>query len=254
MPTRISEAFVLDATVLKERDKIVTLFTEEEGKLRGLAHGAARSVKRFGGRLERLSRVRASWFEKEGQDLVRIDDLELVRESFSMHQDLLKSAAISYICELAEEFTREKEADRRYYRLLVAVLDGLRAGISPALLLRYFEFWTGRLHGILPAFGACDGCGRAFGAHGARVAPRGEAALCERCAPGSDATMRLSRGALGLIEAFRNAPPSEFAHVVYPAGALREVETAAVSALVAFTGREIRSAPFLRQVMAEERK
>ncbi len=253
MPTRSSEAFVLDSTAARERDRLVTLFTEEEGKLRGLAHGAARSVRRFGGRLERLSKVRVTWFEKEGRDLVRIDDLELLRESFTLHESLVTSAAVSYICEIAGEFTREKEADRRYYRLLGAVLDGLRAGTSASLLLRYFEVWTARLHGIFPSLESCDGCGARFGAGGARMTVRGDAALCRRCTRAAGGpTLGLSQGALTIVEAFRATPPSGLAGVDYPARALREVGDAAVAALTSLTGREIKSADYLRQVMAKE--
>jgi DNA repair protein RecO (recombination protein O) len=252
MPTLSSEAFVLDSINSRERDKIVTLFTEEEGKLRGLAHGAARSVRRFGGRLERLSRVRARWFEKEGRDLARIDDLELLHETFTLHQDLKTAAAVSYLCEITGEFTHEKESDGRYYRLLSAVLDALRRGEDPGLLMRYFEYWTARLHGIFPGLESCDGCGGPFRPGGAVVALRGEAALCRRCAAAAGGrTLPLSREAMALLSAFRSSAPSEFANVVYPAKALREVENAAVAALVAFTGRELRSASFLRQVMAE---
>lgn len=252
MPTLTSEAFVLDTMASRERDKIVTLFTEQEGKVRGLAHGAARSVRRFGGRLERLSKVRARWFEKEGRELARIDDLELLQESFTLNQDLRISAALSYLCEIAVEFTHEKEADGRYYRLMSAVLDALRQGVEPRILLRYFEYWTARLHGIFPGLDSCDACGLPFGARGARVASRGEAALCARCAAAAGgSTLRLSRGALSVLEAFRNVPPSGFANVVYPSIALREVEAAAVAALVALTGRELKSAGFLRQVMVE---
>ncbi len=253
MPTRRSEAFVLDTAASRERDRLVTLFTEEEGKLRGLAHGAARSVRRFGGRLERLSRVRVTWFEKEGRDLARIDDLELLRESFTLHERLVTAAAASYICEIAAEFTREKEADRRYFRLLGAVIDALREGVPTPVLLRYFEFWTARLHGIFPSLDSCDGCGRAFGEGGARISSRGEAALCPRCSRGvGGRTLTLSQGALTLLEAFRSTAPSRFANVIYSAPALREIEEATVAALVSLTGRELKSAAYLRQVIAEE--
>jgi DNA repair protein RecO (recombination protein O) len=255
MPTRTAEAFVLDSTASRERDKIVTLFTETEGKLRGLAHGAARSVRRFGGRLERLSRVRITYFEKEGRDLVRIDDLELRQESFSLHQDLTVAAAASYISEVAGVFVREKEADRRYFRLLGATVDGLRAGVNPDLLLRYFEFWTARLHGIFPSLEACDACGRTFGSSGARMSAQGQAALCARCSRATGGrNLSLDRAALTLLEAFRRASPTESANVVYSAGAIRGVEAAVGAVLIAFTGHDFKSAPFLRQVMAEGRR
>ena len=255
MPSRSTEALVLDAAPYRDRDKIVTLFTESEGKVRGVAHGAARSVKRFGGRLERFSRVRATYFEREGMDLVRIDDLELVRESFRLQQDIRVSAALSYVCEVAGEFVGEKESDRRYYRLLGALLEAFRAGMEINLLLRYFEFWTARLHGIFPEFEGCDGCGSAFGPAGARVAAAGGAAMCTRCARGAGERMlSISASALTAIAAFKHSAPAALANVIFPASALDQIEAAATAALSAFAGREFRSRAFLRQVLAQAAK
>jgi len=252
VPPRSSEAFVLDAVALRERDKLVTLFTETEGKVRGVAHGAARSVKRFGGRLERLSRVKVSYFEKEGQDLVRLDDLELIEESFRLQQDLVVAAALAYVSEVAGEFVREKESDQRYYRLLGATLDAFRAGVEAAVGLRYFEFWTARLHGIFPDLEACDLCRAAFTGSGARVLLADGTGMCSKCARGAGGrSLPLSRSALTVIEAFRRSKPSALLGVVFPKPALREVEAAAGGALVSFTGRPFRSSEFLRQVLPE---
>jgi DNA repair protein RecO (recombination protein O) len=255
MPPRTTEAFVLDAAVSRERDKIVTLFTESDGKVRGVAHGAARSVKRFGGRLERLSRVKATYFEKEGADLVRIDDLELIEESFLLQQDLAISAALSYVSEVASEFVREKESDRRYFRLIAAILDAFRARAEVRMVLRYFEFWTARLHGIFPGFLECDACRSPFGAGGARVAVADGAALCSRCARGAGGrSMPLSPSALTAIDAFRREAPAALSNVVFPPAALKEIEAAATEALQSFAGREFRSRAFLAQVIAETRR
>ncbi len=252
MPLRSTEAFVLDTAALRERDKLVTLFTEAEGKVRGVAHGAARSVRRFGGRLERLSRVRATYFEKEGADLVRLEDLELLEETFRLHGDLRISAALSYICEITNEFAREKESDRRYFRLLGATVDGFRRGTDARILLRYFEVWTARLHGIFPGFESCDLCSRPFGAGGALMEADGGAALCKRCSrPSGSRLLRVSPAALTLLDGFRRVAPASLASVHYPRAAIRQVEEAAAAALVSFTGRGFRSREFLKQVMGE---
>ena len=186
---------------------------------------------------------------------MRIDDLELRQESFSLHQNLLTSAAVSYISEMAEVFVREKEADPPYYRLLGATLDGLHQGVDPDLLLRYFEFWTARLHGIFPSLEGCDTCGRAFDDSGAWMAVQGEAALCSGCNRTAGGRSLPLRGeALALLEVFRRAAPTEFSDVGYSGGAIREVESVVGLVLIGFTGREFKSAPFLKQVLAEKNR
>ncbi|MFQ5701310.1 MAG: recombination protein O N-terminal domain-containing protein, partial [Acidobacteriota bacterium] len=73
MPLKKDEAYVLDVRKLPEADRLLVFFTREEGKLKGVARSAARSRRRFGGKLERLSRVRVSYLDREGRDLLRID-------------------------------------------------------------------------------------------------------------------------------------------------------------------------------------
>jgi len=250
VPARSTEAYVLDASAFRERDKIVTLFTLDEGKVRGIAHGAARSVKRFGGRLERLSRVKVAYHDSEGRDLVRIDDLELIEESFRLQQDIVVAAALAYVCEVVGEFVREKESDGRYFRLVGAVIEGFRAGAKAGVMLRYFEFWTARLHGIFPDAEQCDACRTPFGEAGARVGAADGEALCPRCAKNATGrTLALSAAALGAIAAFRRTAPRDLVQAPIAAGALSEIEAAASASLVSFTGREFRSRAFLRQVM-----
>ena len=122
MPLKTSEAFVVDVRKLQEADRLVVLFTEDEGKIKGVAPSAAKSRKRFGGKLERLTRVRVTYFEKEGRELARIDSCDLLEESFTLHQDLRAAALLAYVAEVVDTFARERESDRRYFRLIRSLL------------------------------------------------------------------------------------------------------------------------------------
>ena len=42
------------------------------------------------------------------------------------------------------------------------MLEALEQGGDPSALLRYYEFWTLRLHGLLPDVDSCALCGAAF--------------------------------------------------------------------------------------------
>ena len=65
MKERKDEAYVLTTREIGETDLIVSLLAERRGKVRGVARGARKSRKRFGGLLEPMTRVRAVWVEKE---------------------------------------------------------------------------------------------------------------------------------------------------------------------------------------------
>lgn len=177
------EAFVLRSDTLGESDLLLSLFSLEEGKLRGAARGGRRSRRRFGGAFEPLTRVRVAFRETEGRSLARLDDLEILRSFFAMQSDPRVAAACAYAAEIAEQFAREKEADPRFFRLLAAVAEGLDAGIEPYVAVRYLELWTLRLQGILPALAGCGGCGSSLEAGAGLHSAEGDL-RCKRCLPG----------------------------------------------------------------------
>ena len=58
MSLKQSEAIVLRTYPLREADLLVTLFTRDEGRIKGVARSAKKSKRRFGGALEPLTWVR----------------------------------------------------------------------------------------------------------------------------------------------------------------------------------------------------
>lgn len=158
----VDEAFVLRTQPLGEADLIVTLLARTHGNVRGVARSARRSRRRFGGLLEPLTRVEATWSVKAGRELHRIEGLEARRSYAAMQADPLMQAVCAVLAEVGETFSIEGAADDREFRLVAAVLDSLEQGADPLLMLRYFEFWTLRLHGLLGDPGECAGCGAAI--------------------------------------------------------------------------------------------
>ena len=75
MPARVSESFVLRTYPFRESDLIVSFFTREQGKLRGVARRARRPKSSFGSGLERLSHVRMAYFQRENAELVNLSEL-----------------------------------------------------------------------------------------------------------------------------------------------------------------------------------
>src|SRR3984957_15924190 len=87
MPARVSDTFVLRTYPYKEADLIVSFFTRDQGKLRGVARRARQPKSPFGAGLERLSRVHMAYFERENRDLVNMSGCELIESPFAMQSD-----------------------------------------------------------------------------------------------------------------------------------------------------------------------
>ena len=58
------EAVVLRTWPIHEADQIVSLFTRAQGRIKGVAKAASKSRRRFGGALEPMTWVMASYVEK----------------------------------------------------------------------------------------------------------------------------------------------------------------------------------------------
>ena len=219
MPLRETEAIVLTSYGVGESDRIVSFLTRSAGKLRGVAKGARRSRRRFGANLERMSRVRLAFFEREGGDLVRIESAELLESFYRLQEDPERAAVVACLAEIVEAFAREQQEDEAFYRLLLAVLRAMADGLDLDVAARYFEVWTLRLHGVLPDLGACGRCGKTLPERGAVYDRRDSAVLCAACARGRGAAAVPIPGALRrTVAAMLKHPPAAFVGVTAPEG------------------------------------
>lgn len=150
MPAQVSESFVLRTYPFREADLIVSFFTRDQGKLRGVARRARRPKSPFGSGLERLSHVRMAYYQRETAELVSLSSCELIESQFAMQSDYGRSLALDYFTEVAEQLLPPHEPNDKFFRLLMAALDYLRSGgeIWPAVL--YVSLWAVRLAGIFP--------------------------------------------------------------------------------------------------------
>jgi DNA repair protein RecO (recombination protein O) len=151
MPARVSETFVLRTYPYREADLIVSFFTRDQGKMRGVARRARRPKSPFGSGLERLSHVRMAYFSKhEDAELVNLTSCELIHSQFALESDYACSVALDYFTEASDLLLPAHEPSEKFFRLLAAILEYLRGGGDVWAAVLYFSLWTVRLTGIFP--------------------------------------------------------------------------------------------------------
>ena len=94
MPAYSSEAIVLKSIDFGEADKIITFFTKDFGKIRGIAKSAKRSKKRFGAALEKGVYGRVEFFDKSNLALKRINSMEVISPAVKIWSDYKNLLAI----------------------------------------------------------------------------------------------------------------------------------------------------------------
>jgi DNA repair protein RecO (recombination protein O) len=188
MPARVSEAFVLQTWPFKEGDLIVSFLARDLGKLRGVAKRARRPKSGFGSGLERLSHIRMSYFQRENRELVNIDSCELVHSQFGLSADFASACALDFFAEVSEQLLPAAEPGEKYFRLLAAVLENLRAGGTGAAwrAATYFSVWAVKLAGLMPELQACMGCGEVLENQKAYFSRHRAGIYCQDCRRSQD--------------------------------------------------------------------
>ena len=152
MPARVSETYVLRTYPFRESDLIVSFFTRDQGKLRGVARRARKPKSSFGSGLERLSLVNLSYSQKETRELVNLNSCDLLQSQFDLLSDFDASVALDYVAEVSEHMLPPHEPNERFFRLIGAVLGHMHGGAPGAIwaAVTYFSLWATRLSGFLP--------------------------------------------------------------------------------------------------------
>jgi DNA repair protein RecO (recombination protein O) len=176
-----TEAIVLKRQNLGEADRIVTLFTPSEGKLRAVAKGVRRPASRLAGHLElfSLSVVQLAL----GRELDIVTQAETRAAFRAVREDLARTSQAYYALELVDRFMPDRLPNRAVFDLLSELLHGLDMLSPSPLALPYFEVHALAALGYRPQLVACVSC-RAEIAPGANYFSHAlGGVLCPSCGP-----------------------------------------------------------------------
>src|SRR5579859_3414173 len=173
-----TEAIILHTLPARERDKLVVFLTPDHGKRKGFAYGARSMKSRFGASLEPMAKVNIGFIERESDEVVRIESIDLIRSLFPAQQNLAASIAATYIAETVDTFAQPSDPSDLIYRLLDRASEALLAGSPPLAVVAYVEIWMLRLTGILPSLQTCMECGEPL-TRPLRFQPRVAGFVCE---------------------------------------------------------------------------
>ncbi len=240
-----SDAVVLRVWPVNEADLVVSFFTRDYGKLKGVAKAALKSRKRFGGSLEVMTEVRAYFADRPRQELVRLDHFDLVRSPLSQPVDYLRAATLSYYAEALDEVLPDHDPEQAVFRLLTAVLEHSSAE-QPWVATTYFSLWLTRLMGWLPELSGCTLCGRSFADSEASFHPGSDGLHCEAHRLGSGAV--LCADSLRMAQRMLREPLGEFAGEAWPRWRGQDLRRFTVESLERHLERRLRSAEALRRL------
>lgn len=235
-------AIVLKLVDFRENDRLVTLYTLEHGRLTGVARGAKRSVRRFGGALELFALLNVQM--KHRHSLSELIEADIVTIHSGIRGELGRIAHAAYASELVAALAPEGMANPRLFRLISAYLEYLNANNASSSGRRFFEINLLNILGYRPSLDACSRCGRMLGAGSGNPATVATSEiLCTDCAPlGRD----ISSEALGLLSSALKT--GRFGALLFTPAALVEVGLLLDCVIESHLDTPLRSTGFLREM------
>jgi DNA repair protein RecO (recombination protein O) len=192
-----TEAIIISSMNLGDADKLVTFFSLDRGIQKGVAKNARKSFRRFGAGLESFTTGRLHLHEREHQDIVRIESVDIIFQPVSICGELNRAAAGAVMLELVKEFSPPGECNAAAYHLLSHTIELLNAGGDPVFLLRIYEIRLLSLLGYQPKLDHCLSCGGQPKGHAVFLGMKG-GVLCRDCIVSSgDPQLNVSPGTVG---------------------------------------------------------
>lgn len=147
------EAVVLRRSDFGEADRLLTLYSREQGKVRAVAKGARKPQSRKTGHVELY--MRTQFQVATGRTLPIVTQAELIDAYQPLRDDLVRMTYAAYVVELLDRFAPDEEPNRELFDLLTAALGWFAVTDNYLLAARYYELRLLSLVGFQPQLFRC---------------------------------------------------------------------------------------------------
>jgi len=181
----------------KEADKLLTVYTREQGKIPAIAKGVRKVKSSIRGGIQLFSHSEFVFYR--GRSLDTVTQCAVIEPFAQLRSDLDRFAFAAYLAELTVEAVPEREANPELFYLLLTCLH-LLVNHDPRLVTRLYEIRLMNILGYAPELGCCLGCGE-NNFRKMYFSLQEVGLVCERCAGDYAPLMPVSGGAAANLRA-----------------------------------------------------
>mgnify|MGYP006120197827 CR=1 FL=1 len=248
MPLFKSEAIVLRNFNLSETDKLVTFMTSRFGKVKCVAKSARKIKNPFGAAIEPMSHIRLIYFGKENQTLYRLNHSDIIHSFQIVRDDLQKIYTGIYFNELIDTLIPEAHPDQNAFRLLLNGLLSLESMNSLDSLIRLFELKLMTIAGYAPQLKHCSLCKGSVGTEKIGFSFEQRGVICSPCSFKAQPQIRFQAGILKYLIKLSTMEIKHADRLKFPKGTEIEIEQLTHKYILSYTGRELKSYPFIKNM------
>lgn len=156
------KGLVIRTVDLSEHDKLLTLFTEEHGKITAVANGSRALKSRYLAAAQLF--CYGSYVLYQRGDRYWVREVTLIESFFDLRADLTRMALAAYICDVADDVVEENAPEKPFLRLVLNSLYAIASGkFSQAQIKAAFEMRAAADLGFCPMLDGCHACGKTNG-------------------------------------------------------------------------------------------
>ena len=198
----------------KEADRILTVLTQDQGKITVKARGALRKGSRLGGASQALCYSEFTLFGNRGRWTA--DEGVTIEQFLGLREDISQLALGAYFAEVLDTVCAEEAPDAPALQLALNALYALSRGIyGPEQVKSVFELRLMCLEGFAPQTDVCGVCGRGDLSE-PMFSPAAGMVHCRNCAALAEgASIALDEQSLAAMRHIVSAPAKrEFSFVI----------------------------------------
>jgi DNA repair protein RecO (recombination protein O) len=174
-----------------EADRIITIFTKNDGKLSAVARNSKKSGNRISSGTQLLCYGEFVLFK--GKELHNVSSCEIIYSFYELRNDIIKLTYVSHLLEVVNDVVQENQNYFRVLRLLLNALYLLSdSNKDPELIVRIFEIRLMRYLGYSPEMKACCVCGKQEGDDFFSFDKCG--LICRECSSNEERVFPISQG------------------------------------------------------------
>jgi len=149
MRSFITECFVLKSTNFNEADKLLTLFTKSNGKIKCIAKGVRKLTSKKSGSLDNFTYVKVSL--KEWKDFYIVTQTETINPFLYLKRNLKTHTLLYFISETLDKLLPEGQENRDLFDEVIAKLLSIKCNSSDenivdllVLILSKLGYWSNK--------------------------------------------------------------------------------------------------------------
>lgn len=240
MPLVKTSGIVLNSRPMGELDRIVEIFSEDIGRIQGVAKGARSFKNRFGGSLEPFTLCRLNLFKKNNNTLHRIESADIIESFRTLREDLSLLLHASCMIDTLRKLVPLEDPNKIVLSLLHKSLERLAAGDPAEKILSYYQIRLLHISGVGPRLDSCLKCSREIKYTRVIISVSEGGSICSSCSSRLSGKYTVVTGAtMAVIRKWQSTPMYHVNRFIIADDIKREMKELLETYITYVTGKKL---------------